>query len=175
MEVTIKSRKKRKLPKAVKGEEFVKLMKVIPEKDKLSKTAFVLAYGSGLRVGEITKLQKENVDVQRKSISVWGGKGGVDRPVPLPKMWRGWMLDYIPINITVRSLERRFNKYRDKVGLPKFYTFHSLRHGFATRLIEQGVPITHVQVLLGHSDVSTTGVYIKARPMDALKSYEESF
>lgn len=170
-----KPKKKRKLPKAVKSEEFVLLMKQIPEKDKIAKVSFILAYGSGLRISEVVKLKKENIDIQKKFISIWDSKGGVDRPVPLPKMWRGWMFNHIPIKKSIRTLERKFNKYSEKAKLPTFYTFHSLRHGFATRLIEQGVPITHVQVLLGHSDVSTTGIYIKARPMDALQSYEESF
>ena len=156
-------------------EEFVQIMKAMKDKERIFKIGFILAYGSGLRISEVVRLQKENINVVRKTIFIWGGKGGVDRTVPLPKMWRDGMIRYLPISKSVRSLERKFNKYRKKLGLPLFYTFHSLRHGFATRLIEQGVPITHVQVLLGHSDVSTTGVYIKARPMDALKSYEEKF
>jgi len=56
-----------------------------------------------------------------------------------------------------------------------FITSNSLRHGFATRLVESGVPINQVQTLMGHSDISTTGIYTKANPMDALKSYEELF
>lgn len=150
-------------------------MKVIPAKDNISKVAFVLAFGSGLRISEVVKLQKENIDTERKTISIWDSKGGVDRAVPLPKMWRGWMLRLIPIGRSIRTLDRNFIKYSKKSKLPSFYTFHSLRHGFATRLVEKGVPLPHIQVLLGHSDVSTTGIYIKARPMDALKSYEERF
>lgn len=170
-----KKRKPRKLPKAIPGEEFVELMKKVPAKDKIAIVAFTLSYGAGLRLSEVLKLQKLEIDVKRKQISIWGGKGGVDRSVPLPKLWRSWMMDLIPIKKTGRTLQRKFVKYRDKAGLQKYYTFHSLRHGFATRLIEKGVPITHIQTLLGHSDVSTTGIYLKARPMDALQSYEVAF
>ncbi|HEY0088226.1 MAG TPA: tyrosine-type recombinase/integrase, partial [Candidatus Lokiarchaeia archaeon] len=62
-----------------------------------------------------------------------------------------------------------------KAKLPEFYTFHSLRHGFATRLLESGVPINQVQVLMGHSNISTTSIYLKANPIDAIKSYEDLF
>jgi len=176
MEVSEKPKKKRKkLPKAVKGEEFVQIMKCVPQGDKIAKVSFILSYGAGLRISEVVKLRKEHIDEIRNTISIWDAKGGVDRTVPLPKFWRKWMFAYLPIPKSIRTLERKFRKYSAKAKLPSFYTFHSLRHGFATRLIEKGVPITHVQTLLGHSDVSTTGVYIKARPMDALQSYEESF
>jgi len=163
----------RKLPKAVKSEEFKKLINVIPKKDKISRVAFLLSYGSGLRISEVTSLQKQHIGT--RMIEIWEGKGGVDRTVPLPKGWKPWMLDHIPIPRTQRSLQRRFKKYSKLVGLPNFYTFHSLRHGFATRCVEEGVPLNHIQVLLGHNNINTTGIYLAARPEDALKSYEEMF
>ena len=164
----------RKLPKSIKAEEYVRLMKEATN-DKISIVSFVLSYGAGLRLGDVTRLKREDIDESRKTISIWGGKGGVDATVPLPKGWRSWMMKYLPITKSDRTLERKFNKYRDKCKLPNYYTFHSLRHGFALRLIEQGVPINQVQVLMRHSDVSTTGIYLKARPQDALESYEERF
>jgi type III restriction enzyme len=74
-----------------------------------------------------------------------------------------------------RKIPVRPVQERKKVNLNKEYTFHSLRHGFATRLVENGVPINQIQVLLGHSNISTTSVYLRAAPMDALKSYEDFF
>ena len=62
-----------------------------------------------------------------------------------------------------------------KAKLNPLYSFHSLRHGFATRLLESGMPPNHVQVLLGHSNLSTTSIYTTANPIDAIKSYEEVF
>ncbi len=53
--------------------------------------------------------------------------------------------------------------------------WHKLRHGFASRLVNKGVPITQVQLLLGHSNIATTNVYTHANPKDALKSYEDLF
>ena len=163
----------RTLPKGLTPEEFVRLIKVIPKKDKIAKTSFLLAYASGLRIGEVLRLQKENI--RGNSISIWQSKGGVDRTVPLPKGWKSWMIDEIPINRGERSLQRKFKKYAKKADLPENYVFHSLRHGFALRLIEAGVPLNQVQLAMGHSSLSVTTVYTKARPTDLLKSYEELF
>jgi len=163
----------KKLPKAIKPDEFRLLIKKTREKDKQAKIAFLLAYGSGLRLSEVCNLKPEQI--HEKHISVLSGKGGVDRVVPKPKGWKDWMKKYLPIKKTGRSLERNFKIASAKAGLNPLYTFHSLRHGFATRLIESGVPLNHIQVLLGHSNISTTSIYTKARPLDALKSYEDLF
>jgi len=163
----------KKLVKALTPEEFVKLIKVIPQKDKIAKTSFLLAYSSGLRVSEVTKLQKDNI--KNNYISIWDAKGGKDRTVPKPKGWKEYMLNEIPIKRTQRTLQRKFKKYSKLAGLPEHYVFHSLRHGFGTRMIESGVPINQLSLLMGHSSISVTNVYTKARPQDALKSYEELF
>lgn len=226
----------KKLPKAVKPEEFKSLIshtkkvtKHKSSKDQRMMVAFLLAYGAGLRVSEITGRKNERTkccdalikkkfvrtksgnritkylcadcdtevyeetvyrstkkndwsikplnkeQINKKHIEIWDAKGGKDRIVPLPKGWRDWMMKYIPIGKTDRTLERKFKIYSKRAGLPAHYVFHSLRHGFATRLVENRVPINHIQTLLGHSDISTTGVYLRARPQDALKSYEELF
>jgi site-specific recombinase XerD len=109
------------------------------------------------------------------SIFVPESKYGVERIVPLPKGWKQEFVKELPIKRTARTLERKFIKYALNSKLPAHYTFHSLRHGFATRLIESGVPLNQVQNLLGHSNISTTSVYTKANPIDALKSYEDLF
>ena len=163
----------RKIPKSVTPEEFVKLIKAIAKKEKQFRVAALLAYGAGMRISEVKKCSKEHFKGQ--SIEIRGSKYGVDRIVPIPKGWRPWMDLYLPLKKSVRSIDRNFKTYAAKAKLNPEYTFHSLRHGFATRLIERGVPLNHIQVLLGHSDISTTGIYLKARPIDALKSYEELF
>lgn len=163
----------KKLPKAVRPEEFPTLLRSTRKNDKTARIAFLLSYGSGLRLSEVTSLLPENI--KENGIEVHLGKGGRDRMVPVPKGWKDWMKKYLPINKTNRSLQRNFIAAAKKAKLPSYYSFHSLRHGFATRLIEAGVPLSHVQVLLGHSNISTTNVYTRARPIDALKSYEELF
>ena len=163
----------KKLVKGLTPQEFKKLILIIPQKDKLSRTAFLLGYGSGLRISEVLKLQK--VNIREKAIDIWDAKGGKDRVVPKPKGWKEYMLTEIPIKKGERTLQRRFKKYSKKAGLPEHYVFHSLRHGFGTRMIESGVPLNQLSLLMGHSSISVTNVYTKARPQDALKSYDELF
>lgn len=170
-------RRKKLLPKSLKQEEFKLLIKNIPNKKtyKESKVAFLLAYESGLRIAEVKKLEPKDFDLKQKSIFVREGKFGKDRVVPLPKTWKSWMFDYIPIKKCIRSLQRNFNICKNRATLKEDYTFHSLRHGFATRLLESGIPLNQIQLLMGHSNISSTNVYLTARPLDALKSYEELF
>ena len=161
----------KKLPKSVTSEEFPLLIKVTEK--KIYKVAFFLAYGSGLRLSEVLAVKPENIVDNR--IEVLDGKGGKDRIVPIPKGWKQWMTEILPIKKTGRSLERNFISSAKLAKLNPLYSFHSLRHGFAVRLIESGVPLNHVQSLMGHSNLATTSIYTKARPVDALKSYEEFF
>jgi len=172
----------RKLPKAITEEEFRIFIETFKGKKTLEKlnagkkynlVAFLLAYESGLRISEVLKIKKE--DIQENQINIWLGKGQVDRTVPKPKTWRSWMIDFIPIERSARILQSNFKKTIRAARLPEHYTFHSLRHGFATRCVEKGMPITQVQLLMGHSNVATTSIYTKARPIDALKSYGDLF
>lgn len=164
--------RKKVLPKSIRPEEFKQLILRVPSKDKYARMAFLLAYGSGLRISEVVSMTKDRIS---DKILIQGGKGGVDRIVPIPKGWREWMTKELPIKKSMRTLERKFKEYSRQAQLNPDYSFHSLRHGFATRLLESGVPINQVQLLLGHSNISTTSIYLKANPTDALKSYEELF
>lgn len=172
-EIPTKKRKSRKLPKSVRPEEFVELIKVIPKKDIYARLAFLLAYASGLRISEVLRCAPDHF--RSNSIFVPESKYGVERVVPIPKGWKKEFLKAIPLKTTPRTLERKFKKYALKAGINPLYTFHSLRHGFATRALERGVPINQVQVLLGHSNLATTSIYTKANPVDAIKSYEDYF
>lgn len=163
----------KKLPKGVRPDEFIKLIKAISQKEKEARIAFLLAYGAGLRISEVCNLKKEDIKVN--SIEILNSKGGRDRIVPIPKGWRAWMFGYLPLQKSTRTFERYFKTVAEKAGLPAYYVFHSLRHGFATRLVENGVPMNQVQLLMGHSNISTTSIYTRARPMDALKNYEDLF
>ena len=166
-------RKKRRIPKCVRSEEFKLLIEQVPKKDFKARIGFLLAYGSGMRISEVLRVSKEHL--RGNSIFIPESKYGLERIVPLPKGWKEIFEKEIPLKTTARTLERKFKAYCLKAKLPAHYTFHSLRHGFATRLLENGVPINQVQVLLGHSNVSTTSIYVKANPSDALKSYEDLF
>lgn len=169
----MKEHKQRKIPKCVRIDEFRSLIEATPKKDNIARIGFILAYASGMRISEVLRCNREHL--REKSIFIPESKYGVERIVPLPKGWKKEFEKELPLKTTIRTLERKFKKYAKLSSLPNYYTFHSLRHGFATRLLESGVPINQVQLLLGHSNVQTTSIYIKANPTDALKSYEDLF
>ena len=167
----ISEHKKRKLPAYINAEEFEKLIKVV--KKPHHKLAFILAFSAGLRVSEIINLKQEHLDFQGKRIFIKEGKGGKDRVVPLPKGFPQSYLKYIPLKCGVRALEISFKGAvkRAKIQREGLH-FHSLRHSFAIRCMEMGMPLNQIQVLLGHESISTTSVYLKINPKDALESYE---
>lgn len=174
-------KKPKKLPVAVTEEEYIKLIKVT--KEEHHKLAFMLAYEAGMRISEVLKLEQR--DVLKDQMIVRQGKGSKDRIVPKPKNLKTKFLSLLPISQKYssyssgsRALQIVFKNSAKSSGLldnkPEAH-FHSLRHGFATRCIEKGMPIHHVKQLLGHSSISTTNVYLVANPKDSLKSYEELF
>lgn len=166
----------KKLPVAMNIDEFVKLIKVT--KQPHHKAAFLLAFGSGLRISEIINLEPRDFNIKEKKVLVRQGKGSKDRIVPLPKGFKEKMLKYFPMKCGVRALQDIFKKYSKQANLLKnkpTIHFHSLRHGFATQCVQQGMPIHHLRTLMGHSNISTTNVYLEMNPKEALKSYEELF
>lgn len=168
----IESHKKKKLPAYLSKEEFMEIIHLV--KKPHHRLAFILGFNSGLRISEIINLTPEQIDLKTKRIFVRGGKGGKDRVVPLPKGFPEKYLNYIPIKCGVRSLQIAFKRYVRKAKIPKpDLHFHSLRHSFAVQCMEKGIPLNQIQILLGHESISTTGIYLKINPKDALESYEK--
>ncbi len=166
----------KKLPVAVTKEEFVKLVRVT--KYPKHKLAWLLGFGSGLRISEITNLQPRNINLKEKKILIEEGKGKKDRVVPLPKGFKDYHLKMLPMGIGVRTLQISFKRACERAGLLKIKPnlhFHSLRHGFATNCIKSGMNIDYVKLLLGHTNVATTSIYLQSEPKDALDKYEELF
>lgn len=166
----------KKLPVAISKEEFTKLIE--HTKKEKHKIAFLLGFGSGLRISEVCKLESRDIDIKEKSIHVRMGKGGRDRTVPLAKGFKEKHKELLPLNITDRALRKAFHTACKKAKLlenkPTLH-FHSLRHGFATNAVNNGIPIHHVRTMMGHANVATTNVYLEMNPKDALKSYEDLF
>ena len=164
----------RKLPVILSREEVSRL--IAAAGNLKHQTALALAYGTGLRVNEVVTLKVG----QRMTLRVEQGKGQKDRyamlsPVLLERLrvwWRvaraqgkmldgGWLFPGLnPIRpLSARQLNRAIHTAADEAGIEKHISMHSLRHAFATHLLEQKVDIRLIQVLLGHKKLETTALY----------------
>ena len=168
----------RKLPEILSVEEVTQL---IDAADSLKyKAALSISYGAGLRRNEVVNLKISDIDSERMIIRVEQGKGAQDRHAMLSptllKILREWYLfgrsqnrllpsgwlfpGQNPINpLSARQLNRAFHNALDETDIDKKVTLHSLRHSFATHLLESGVDIRVIQVLLGHKKLTTTARY----------------
>jgi len=171
-----KKRKAKKLPVALSEEEFGTLIKHTTRKHH--KIAFLLGYGSGMRISEVLNLEPSDINFTQRSILIREGKGSKDRTVPMPKGFREEHIKLLPLSVGARALQKAFNAICKRAGLletkPSLH-FHSLRHGFATNAVSKNIPIHHIRTLMGHSNISTTNIYLEANPKEALKSYENLF
>jgi len=124
----------------------------------------------------IEPLTKDRVNLVSRQIFIKAGKGKKDRIVPAPKKLPVSYYDLLPIKIGERALQKAFQELLKRAKITREdISFHSLRSGFATRCLEAGMPLNQVQLLLGHANISTTSVYVRANPKDALISYENLF
>lgn len=141
------------------------------------KTIFMLVYGSGLRIGEVANLRIEDIDSKNMRIFVRAGKGNKERYTILPKQslemlreyWRKYrqhkrrgriFLSESGKAITVGVIREHFRKYRKKAKINEKATLHTLRHNFATDLIERGATLIQVKELMGHSNIRSTMEYV---------------
>ena len=164
----------RRAPVVLSQEEVARLLEAAP--GLKYKAALSVAYGAGLRVSEVANLKVSDIDSQRMTLRVEQGKGQRDRYVMLsPQLlellrdwWQAarpqvWLFPgQNPINpMTPRQLNRAVTAAKDLAGITKRVSPHTLRHSFATHLLEQGVDIRVIQVLLGHAKLETTALYTR--------------
>ena len=185
------AREPRRLPVVLSADEVVRFLEAVPSLK--SRTALTTAYAAGLRVSEVVALKVADIDSGRMLIRVERGKGGKDRYVMLSAQllailrtyWRlarprHWLFpgrdEEHPIDQTV--LHAACRSACEAAGLTKHVTVHTLRHSFATHLLESGADIRIIQVLLGHTNISTTARYAQvatstiqgtASPLDRLR------
>lgn len=167
-----------KLPVILSREEVARL--IAAATNLKHQTALSLAYGTGLRVSEVVSLKVSDIDSQRMTLRVEQGKGGKDRyamlsPILLERLrvwWRvahaqgkmldgGWLFPGLdPLqSLCTRQLNRAIHDAAETAKIGKRVSMHTLRHSFATHLLEQGVDIRVIQVMLGHKKLETTALY----------------
>jgi len=166
------------LPVVLSREEVARLIAAVS--NLKHQTALSVAYGAGLRVSEIIALKVGDIDSERMTLRVERGKGRKDRyamlsPVLLERLrawWRvghaqgkilphGWLFPGLdPMDpLTARQLNRAIHAAAQDARIDKRVSMHSLRHAFATHLLEQKEDIRVIQVLLGHKRLETTSIY----------------
>ena len=174
LEHTAFNHEPRKLPVVLSPEEVARLLDAAP--GLKYKTALSVAYGAGLRAAEVMSLKVSDIDSERMLIRVEQGKGRKDRYVMLSphllellRAWykaarpRGWLFPggRNPVqSLTTRQLNRACHA-ADAAQIGKKVSMHTLRHSFATHLLEQNIDIRVIQVLLGHSKLDSTAQYTR--------------
>lgn len=161
-------KKQQKLPKVISEEKILEALLAV---DNLKhKTLLLLAYSAGLRVSEVVNIKPADIDSDRMQIRINLAKGKKDRMVTLSThllpLLRSYYIKYKPktwlfegqygAQYSVRSAQELFQQTFKKLKLPAQFSFHSLRHSYATHLLENGTDISYIQKLLGHNDIKTT-------------------
>src|SRR5215203_2646021 len=164
----------RKLPVVLSPEEVARLLDAAP--GLKYKAALSVAYGAGLRATEVISLKVSDIDSKQMIIRIEQGKGGKDRNVMLSpslldllRTWwraarpRGWLFPgRDPAQpMTTRQLNRACHAAAQMAEIKKRVSLHTLRHSFATHLLEQNIDVRVIQVLLGHAKLDTTALYTR--------------
>lgn len=165
------AKRNQSLPVVLSREEIGRMLDVT--KNMKHRLMLALAYGAGLRVSEVVSLRIKDMDLPELTLHIKQAKGRKDRISVVPEKLRTGLGDLMvgtrPADfifasqqggqLTTRTAQKIFEHALVKAGINKPATFHSLRHSFATHLLENGVDIRYVQVLLGHNNIRTTQRY----------------
>jgi site-specific recombinase XerD len=167
------AKRSRKLPVVLSRKEIKQII-TIPSNSK-HRLILSLAYGAGLRVSEIVDLKVKDLDLDELTIHIKLAKGRKDRITILPGKLKSHLQNLIAGKnkndfvfeserggkLTTRTAQKVFAAALKKSRINKEATFHSMRHSFATHLLENGIDVRYVQELLGHKSIRTTQVYTK--------------
>jgi site-specific recombinase XerD len=162
-------RKQEKLPVVLSKGEVKRVFKQLS--NLKHRTMVWLAYSGGLRLSEVCNLRPEHVDFEREQLRICNSKGGRDRIMRLSEEISRLLKEYIRAYepkewlfagqmkgepYSNSSLQKVFRRAKEKAGISKRVTFHSLRHSYATHLLETGTDLRLIKELLGHKDIKTT-------------------
>ncbi len=166
------AKRPRKLPCVLSREEVIRLFEAITNYSH--RVILMTTYAGGLRISEVLRLRYEDIDTDRMLIHIRHGKGGKDRYVPLSELLLEVLQAYqklTPKNqwlfpgaqpghyLSARTIQRAIGRAVWRAGIKKQATCHTLRHSFATHLLESGTDIRTIQRLLGHKNLETTAIY----------------
>ncbi len=172
-------RGKKKLPVVLDLAEVKTLLSVM--ENLKHRAILTITYSAGLRISETARLKVSDIDSKRMMVRVQQGKGGKDRYTILSKTaleclrqyWRAyrpkeWLFEGQKegTHICISSIRQIFLEAKERAGITKPVSPHTLRHSFATHLIEAGTSLHHVQLLLGHRSPTTTTVYLHVSRMN---------
>ncbi|MGH4118959.1 tyrosine-type recombinase/integrase [Clostridium sp.] len=147
------------------------------------KAIFMTIYSAGLRISEVCNLKVSDIDSKNMQIFIREGKGNKNRYSILGKSNHKILREYWEISrpeeylfsgrystnaISPRSVQVEFGKFIERAKITKHVTVHSVRHAFATHLLNGGTDVCHIQKLLGHTRISSTSVYLHLRRLDLL-------
>ena len=176
----VRPKKDRYLPTVLSQEEVVDLIRTC--KNLKHRAIITLLYSSGLRIGELLNLKLKDIDIDRSQIYVNNGKGRKDRYVQLAKSFlpllKNYFMTYRPeiyfvegvgkAKYTASSVRKFLHRATKEAGITKKVTPHTLRHCYATHMLENGIGIRHIQSLLGHTKPETTMIYTHIAKKDLL-------
>jgi integrase/recombinase XerD len=191
-------RVKKHLPKPMSVEQVDSLLSGPAElstpKGLRDQAILELLYATGMRVSELVSLRVDDVDLASASVRCWG-KGSKERVIPIHQQAVSSLRDYLDrgrvhfvkdadektlfLNMRGKALTRQglwliFKEYVEKAGLPSDVTPHTLRHSFATHMLDRNADLINVQKLLGHTSISTTQVYTHVSSERLREAYDES-
>jgi len=191
MEEILSAKNNKKLPDFLTINEINDLINSIGEENLLdlrNKTILELLYATGLRVEELVNLKKNDINFGNKYLKV-KGKGNKERSIPITDIALKKVNRYLKRRkyeneiiflskngnpLSQRDIRRIFKKLIKKMAIDKNITPHTIRHSFATHLLERGADLRLVQELLGHSSISTTQIYTHIS-MEKMKEYYKKF
>jgi site-specific recombinase XerD len=166
------AKRKQPLPTVLSEEEVKRILGTLT--NIKHRALLSLIYATGARLAEALHLQVADIDGERMLVHVRSGKGGKPRMLPMSPALRDLLRDYWRVgrprgflfpgeaagsSLEASGIQRAFQMARMRAGVEKHATVHTLRHSFATHLLERGVDLRTIQKLLGHSNLSTTAIY----------------